>query len=179
MGRNRTVTQAHLARNAGVTRQAIHKNPHIKKTADGSVDVNATATTLGALERAQLRKEEALAELRELELQEKQGLLVDAAHVREEGFKAGRIIREGLQAIPDRVTALVVAQFGVTELSAAKVHALLTEEIRKALTAVSDGVLECGESGPAAGSAPDGISVGGRESEAVAESGGGAGAVAD
>lgn len=69
------------------------------------------------------------AELARLELEEKQGTLVNAADVKKEAYAAARQVRDGMLNIPDRVAAELAALTDQFE-----VHRRLTEEIRKALT---------------------------------------------
>lgn len=74
------------------------------------------------------------AELARLELEEKQGTLVDAEQVKKDAYATARQVRDGMLNIPDRVAAELAALTDQFE-----VHRRLTEEIRKALeTALSD-----------------------------------------
>ena len=84
---------------------------------------------------AQLRKENALAALRELELGRKRGELVEKAKVEAAAFRVGRQVRDSLLGLPDRLAGIIAA-----EPSQAKIHALLTRELRQCLEALtSDG----------------------------------------
>lgn len=133
MGRPRKLTAAAIARAAGITPQAAGENPHVKRKADGSIDVASTVKGLELIEASQARKESALADLREIELQERRGNLIGRADVEEQAFKAARIVREGMLAIPDRLAHLLAA-----ESDPAKIHAAMTEEIRKVLVGCSE-----------------------------------------
>lgn len=82
---------------------------------------------------AQARKEQALADLRELELAEKEFRLIDRAGVESQAFATARTVRDSMLAIPDRISSLLAA-----ENSAPKVHEALTQEIRKALAVVAN-----------------------------------------
>lgn len=90
----------------------------IKDTARGS---NVTEE-----EKAQrLRLTKAKAGLAELNHGEQTGELVRAEQIRRQDFQLGRILRNNLESIPDRVSAIVAA-----EKSADVVHGLLAGEIR-------------------------------------------------
>jgi phage terminase Nu1 subunit (DNA packaging protein) len=78
------------------------------------------------------RKETALAELRELELRRQKGELVPQASVDKEAFETGRIVRDALLRMPDRLAGLFAA-----ETDPRKIHALMTKEIRQVLEALS------------------------------------------
>jgi hypothetical protein len=69
------------------------------------------------------------AKLAEIEVKTREGQLVDKAALKERSFKLGRLIRDGMLNIPDRVAADIAA-----ETDAFKVHARLTKEIREVLT---------------------------------------------
>lgn len=68
------------------------------------------------------------AELKRLELETLRGNLVDRREVQKEAFKLARILRERLQAIPDRIAAKLAALE-----KPALVHELLAGEIALAL----------------------------------------------
>lgn len=80
------------------------------------------------LAEAQLRKETALADLRELELGRRRGRLVEKAKVEQEAFRVGRLMRDALLGLPDRLAGVLAS-----ESNQQKIHALLTKEIRQAL----------------------------------------------
>lgn len=67
-------------------------------------------------------------ELRRLELERLRGNLVDKGEVQREAFRLGRLVRDRLQAIPDRIAATLAALD-----KPAQVHELLHVEISKAL----------------------------------------------
>lgn len=73
------------------------------------------------------------AELKRLELDTLRGNLVDRREVQKEAFKLARILRERLQAIPDRVAAKVAALE-----KPALVHELLAGEIALALQSLEN-----------------------------------------
>ena len=72
------------------------------------------------------------AKLAEIEVKTREGQLVDKAALKERSFKLGRLIRDGMLNIPDRVAADIAA-----EMDAFKVHTRLTKEIREVLTALA------------------------------------------
>lgn len=71
------------------------------------------------------------AKLAEIEVKTREGQLVDRDEIRAKSFKLGRLIRDGMLNIPDRVAADIAA-----EMDAFKVHTRLTKEIREVLTAL-------------------------------------------
>lgn len=66
--------------------------------------------------------------LAELELEQREGKLVEADVVQRESFKAARQVRDALLNLPDRVAGVLAA-----ETNQFKVHQMLTKEIRRAL----------------------------------------------
>ena len=80
---------------------------------------------------AQLRKETALAELREMEVLRKRGELVEKVKVEAEAFRVGRTVRDALMGLPDRLSGVLAS-----ESDQRNTHALLTKEIRQALEAL-------------------------------------------
>jgi hypothetical protein len=69
------------------------------------------------------------AKLAEIEVKTREGQLVDRDEIRAKSFKLGRLIRDGMLNIPDRVAADIAA-----ETDAFKVHTRLMKEIREVLT---------------------------------------------
>ena len=59
---------------------------------------------------ARTMREAYRAKMARLDYEEREGKLVDAAKVREEGFQAGRMIRDALFAIPDRLADVLAAE---------------------------------------------------------------------
>lgn len=87
---------------------------------------NAKGTTTTAEEKEQrIRLTKAKAGLAELAHGELNGELLRRSVVRRQDFQLGRILRNNLESIPDRVAAIVAA-----ESSADKVHDLISSEIR-------------------------------------------------
>lgn len=72
------------------------------------------------------------AELKRIELEQLRGNLVDRREVQKEGFRLARLVRDRLQAIPDRVAASVAAMD-----KPAQVHEVLAAEIAKALESLN------------------------------------------
>ena len=82
---------------------------------------------------AQIMKENALADLRELELGRKKGELIERAKVEKDAFRIGRTVRDALLALPDRLSGVLAAKS-----SQQKIHAVLTKEFRQCLEALSN-----------------------------------------
>ena len=84
---------------------------------------------------ADRRRTLALARLRELELAEKQGKLIDRSKVEREWFEHGRLIRDAFLGIPARLGSLLASISDPHQI-----HQLLDAELRKALNEVADTV---------------------------------------
>lgn len=84
---------------------------------------------------ANRRRTVALAKLRELELAEKQGKLIDRSSVESTWFEKGRLIRDGVLAISDRLASLLASTTDPHQ-----VHQLLDSELRKALNDIAEAV---------------------------------------
>jgi phage terminase Nu1 subunit (DNA packaging protein) len=78
--------------------------------------------------KARARREAAAASMAELKLAERMGELVEVAKVEKGAHAVGGIIREAMLGLPDRIAGLVAS-----ETDPAKVHAILSDEIRRAL----------------------------------------------
>jgi phage terminase Nu1 subunit (DNA packaging protein) len=83
---------------------------------------------------ARARKETALAGLRELQLRQRQGELVERSAVKMELFAISRPIRDRLENIAPRMAGLIAA-----ESSQEKCFELLRREVRQALEDLCDG----------------------------------------
>ena len=81
---------------------------------------------------ARTMREAFRAKMAKLEYEEKSGTLTEAAKVRQDAFKAGRIIRDELLAIPDRLADVLAA-----EDDPRKVGELLQEELEAILNATA------------------------------------------
>ena len=92
--------------------------PARKKASGGALSYSA----------ARARKETALAGLRELQLRERTGELVEVAAVGAAAFRKARVVRDRLQNIPARCSGILAA-----ESDQMKVFEILTREIDEAL----------------------------------------------
>ncbi len=72
------------------------------------------------------------AKMAKMEYEEKAGKLTDASKVREDAFRAGRIIRDALLGIPDRLADVLAA-----EQDPRQVRQLLEEELENILRELS------------------------------------------
>ena len=84
----------------------------------------ATARTMREAFRAKMAK---------LDYEEREGKLVDARKVRDDAFQTGRMVRDGVLAIPDRMADVLAA-----ESDPAKVRQLLIDELETVLEKLSD-----------------------------------------
>jgi hypothetical protein len=82
------------------------------------------------------RKLAADARKAEIDVQSLEGRLLDRSMVEGTWFESGRLIRDHVLAIPDRISSLLLNQS-----DAAKIHAILTGELRKSLGALADEIL--------------------------------------
>lgn len=131
------MSQAEFARQQGFTRGYVTKliKKGIIRLSNGKVDsvqaqqamkANADPVSLirsdqtteiapaqpGAVDfvTARTMREAFRAKMAKLEYEEKSGTLTDAAKVKQDAFKAGRIIRDELLAIPDRLADVLAAE---------------------------------------------------------------------
>ncbi len=133
------ISQAEFARQQGFTKGYVTKliKKGIVKLKNGKVDsvqagqamkANADPVTLirsdqpsesdivpsqpGAVDfvTARTMREAFKAKMAKLEYEEKSGTLTDASRVKQDAFKAGRIIRDELLAIPDRMADVLAAE---------------------------------------------------------------------
>jgi hypothetical protein len=95
-----------------------------------------TGSTQLNFAQARAAKEVFEARLRKLELEERQGNLVQRRAVELEAYNRGRVFRDAMLNIPPRVAGLLAA-----ETDAATVHDLLETEIRSVLEQLSAGKL--------------------------------------
>lgn len=87
-----------------------------------------------ALALSKARREHYNAELARLAFEQKTGRLVEAEEVQRQAFATGRIVRESMLNLPDRLAAMLAG-----ETDPRRIHALLTDEITKALEALANG----------------------------------------
>jgi len=96
------------------------------------------STDLPSRAQSQARKEAALARMAELDLQVKQGTLVEIEEVEAKWFTRGRQIRDAMEAIPARVIERLVAEIGeVGRQQQASIRLILEGEIKVALENLS------------------------------------------
>ena len=119
-------------------RDALEK--YIRKVDPSAIEAEAEPTEDSGQKRkltyaeAQLQEQVAKARLRELELEEKEGSLVQRAIVNDQLFAFGQELRNALLAIPDRVIDQIIAESGTR----AKAHATLYEAIASELEKLTD-----------------------------------------
>lgn len=82
--------------------------------------------------KAKLRRELALGRLKELQVAEMEGRLIDASKVKDAAFSTARRVRDALFTVCDRVSAILAAQNDEIE-----VRRILNAEIRIALEELS------------------------------------------
>ncbi|WP_281648167.1 hypothetical protein [Parendozoicomonas sp. Alg238-R29] len=82
---------------------------------------------------ARTMREAYRAKMARLDFEEREGKLIDAAKVREDAFRVGRMIRDALLGIPDRMADVLAA-----EDNAIRVKQLLHQDIEEALQSLSD-----------------------------------------
>ncbi|MGB1271612.1 MAG: hypothetical protein ACPG5T_06030 [Endozoicomonas sp.] len=82
---------------------------------------------------ARTMREAFKAKMAKMEYEEKAGKLTDASRVKEEAFRAGRIVRDALLGIPDRLSDVLAA-----EDDPAQVRKLLLDELDNILVELSD-----------------------------------------
>jgi hypothetical protein len=83
--------------------------------------------------KARAVRESYLARMAKMDFEERSGKLVNRDEVQVAAFGRFRALRDGMLNIPDRLAAVLAA-----ESDAARVHDLLSTEIRKALQEFSD-----------------------------------------
>jgi phage terminase Nu1 subunit (DNA packaging protein) len=119
--------------------------PAIERGVGGTESrIDARAAVRWALQRAEVSGDpgakaraafnQARADREQLRLAKDAGSLVLVAEVQKVAAQTGKAVRDAMQSIPERVSSLLAA-----ESDAARVHAILANEIRQALTAVADG----------------------------------------
>ncbi len=104
-----------------------------RRAADDDPDPSGESFSVSQYTKARAVREHYQARLAKLEYEEKVGSLVSKDEVKVEAYNKFRTYRDGMLNIPDRVSSVLAA-----ESDAAKVHAILTAEIRKALLEFAD-----------------------------------------
>ncbi len=87
----------------------------------------------GSLSEAQRRVHLERARKLKLENLQREGRLIDRAQVERDQFEVARVVRDRMEAVPDRISAQLAA-----ESDAAAVHRILSDEIRVALLALAE-----------------------------------------
>lgn len=154
-----TMTQAEFARRRGVSRSTVneYKNKgYLVMTDDGKVSVLASEEKLAdhldptrggsrssapqkaspkntAYMTAKTREMEAKAAKQEMDTRERAGELLDRVDVQRAAFTLARQTQEAGMAIADRLSSILAA-----EGDAAKVHGLLTSELREVFNDIAD-----------------------------------------
>jgi len=122
-----------LSKALGVSKQAVLQSKLVQRLPDGEIDIPATMTMAQLreqTERESYRKEKALADLREMEAEEKRGELIQMAVVKQEWERHAATIRDALLAAPDRVAQ----QAGKEPQQVRIIREGMMAEIRKLLT---------------------------------------------
>ena len=116
-------------RETGTEGEPQTPEPDAKDDPEAEVNSNNPAHTLA---KSKARREFYNAEMARLNFEQKSAKLVEAEEVKRQAFATGRIVRESLFNIPDRLAAQLAS-----ETDPNRIHALLTDEIRKALEALA------------------------------------------
>lgn len=160
---------AAVAKKSGLTRQGVHYKRKRGETDEEIISGQGKSDPYGeTLAAAQLRKEKALADLRELEYRQKSGELIPVIEMQNAWSVLVRVTRNNLTAMPasvaDQLAAITdpveVRQFLTVELDR-RLGELADEFQHTAIRALDDG--DPGD--PAAGTA-DGDGMGGEVPEA-------------
>lgn len=150
------ITQAELARRLGVSQETVRKKVQKGKIhlINGKVDesiamkeieansrgfsdkvrehIERTAVEVASTNelflKARLENELEKGRILKLERKEKEQSLIPAEKVRESIFTQGRVVRDAMLNIPDRVSSVIA-----TMMDPAEIHAFLTKEIRMAI----------------------------------------------
>lgn len=108
----------------------IMRDQYAPKAGEDRVTVDKVASTY---QQSRAAREAFQAKLAKLEFEQKSGKVVNAEEVRAEAFKIARFVRDAMLNIPDRLAAELAA-----ENDQFKVHARLTQEIRRALVSLGE-----------------------------------------
>lgn len=137
------VTQTKLARELGVTQQAVSKALAAKRLEcgeDGLLDLEASRARWDETSRPSITgtgsdyhaqrtmRESYLAKLARMDYEERAGRLVDATEIQAQAFNAGRRIREHLITMADRIAARVAGETDRTEC-----YQIVLAEVERAL----------------------------------------------
>lgn len=102
--------------------------PEPKKAATVVQPQIVDAEEPGSLVAWRAKREQFAAKKAELDYLERTGELIDRDQIKTAAFQRGRVVREALLSIPDRVAALIASKTNTAE-----VHKILTDEITAAI----------------------------------------------
>jgi hypothetical protein len=108
------------------------RDPNLPIRRNGSSLYEGQSDMHDLLVKTKLKNEIERGKLLEAKVKSETGELISAEKVRQAMFVKGRIIRDGIMNIPDRISSLLA-----NENDAAKIHEILSKEIREALTELS------------------------------------------
>lgn len=135
---NNTQTQAPPVSRAGPTKASppsIDRERAVLRSSNKTKQTDDDADSFGASQYTKARavREHFQARMAKLEYEARTAKLVSGEEVQVAAFNKFRQFRDGMLNIPDRLAAMLAA-----ETVASTVHALLTDEIRKALNDFAD-----------------------------------------
>jgi hypothetical protein len=110
----------------------IQRNPSLPQYRSGESSYKKTENINELFAKARLKNEIERGKILEARAKTEIGRLIDAEEVRKTAFAMGRIIRDGILNIPDRVSALIA-----TISDASQIHEILTNELRQVLEELS------------------------------------------
>lgn len=156
------MTDSEIAKKSGLTVPGV-RHRRQRGWTDEEIVAGVRKTETESLADAQLRKESALANLRELEFQQKQGEVIPVALASAAWAQLCQMVRQKLSALPNALCDQLAAMTDPTE-----VRLFLIRESDRCAAQLADDFLDAGaaalgigsESDAAAGS-PDGDGVGG------------------
>jgi hypothetical protein len=111
---------------------ACFRNPDLPLMRNRDNDADGRDSLPVQYLKTKLKNEIERGKLLEAKVKSEMGELISAEKVRQAMFAKGRIIRDGMMNIPDRVSSLLA-----NENDAAKIHEILSKEIREVLTELS------------------------------------------
>jgi phage terminase Nu1 subunit (DNA packaging protein) len=135
-GAAKGVSSRTVAKRAGTSKTTVNKK-RLRGATDDEIIAAAQEKAEGKSETffaAQARKEQALADIRELERNEKLGELVSEAAVTEKWAAIGSKFRDALMSLPSRIINRVPDEWR------REVNRIADEEVRKALQSLSDDI---------------------------------------
>ncbi len=110
----------------------IQRNPSLPQYRSGESSYKKTENINELFAKARLKNEIERGKILEARAKSEIGQLVSAEEVRKAAFAMGRIIRDGILNVPDRVSALIA-----TISDASQIHGILTNELRQVLEELS------------------------------------------